>query len=845
MGTMYQLGYVRQLDMGSLQRAAQRELPHIGPDYTAPRMPSVTPSFAGKYCTDKESMTRLTSVPLHKQKPKLLGSVSLPYAKKKKHSRFSFTATASGAVLPRPTTANARATGQHASSRLSNSASVGAAAAPADDLESRLLEARLATANLFKPRTPAAQTADRLLKQAGTTAPKPCGRKLHLLPPNATGLSNERKLRLLQKAHMTETHAAITLQKCLRGNRARTEHRARTTYVSKKEKRRRKTSKSESSPSSPQTPPSAQTPSTAAPPEATARGGFNRPNPVLKAGRRQEVQQAIDMRRVFTWLDRKRDGGLDAADLHAALRSLGGPSALSLQEAQDIVWEHDDDSDGKLDWDEFRNAYARGERDVSGFAPRRFFAIVDFLLMDRDFSGSISRDEALKILFERHGNSSRMEQMISDFFDEFGGSRVQEAPDSPADYVGATFYSEKLDDKDVPEDASISFAHFYSRFGTYIPQVMSGHQLAHAYGGRARHSLSPPRSVAVSRPTLGGGRTGGPGVALRPAFRPGGGDPPRLRGSAPRFAGRPSTASTPARSAALLRVSSLGDAPPPTPPPQSQCRPTTAGAHGTISATLAARAVGPRMLGNRAQQAGAKPDRTARMAEIWLFGNKATNVEMATRASAGHGVDDVQTLKVSPAAPEMAVHATVQSSSFGRHASYRGLPAQQAAEAEAAPVAATTAEAEAREAGRQLRMEFGRRPLEDAAQETGVEIAGVEATVMAGAGLNAVRGTQGSGGAAEEEESDASAEADNTQLAASARSQVPLSGEKRQVQLSAQRKAGRELRMEHGKRPLEEAAAAIGVEIAGKEGSAAEMAGEGLNAVMAGAGLNAEVSDDR
>ena len=213
MGTMYQLGYVRQLDMGGLQRAAQRDLPHIGPEYTAPRIPSVIPSFAGKYCTDKESMTRLTAVPLHTQKPTLLGSISLPYAKKKQNSRFSFGATASGAVLPRPATANAGATGPHASSRLSNSASAGAAAAPADDLESRLLEARLATANLFKPRTPAAQTADRLLQQAVKTAPKPCGRKLHLLPPNATGLTNERKLRLLQKAHMTETHAAITLQK--------------------------------------------------------------------------------------------------------------------------------------------------------------------------------------------------------------------------------------------------------------------------------------------------------------------------------------------------------------------------------------------------------------------------------------------------------------------------------------------------------------------------------------------------------------------------------------------------------------------------------------------------------
>ena len=41
------------------------------------------------------------------------------------------------------------------------------------------------------------------------------------------------------------------------------------------------------------------------------------------------------------------------------------------------------------------------------------------------------------------------------------------------------------------------------------------------------------------------------------------------------------------------------------------------------------------MLGNRAHQAGAKPDRTARMAEIFLFGNKATDEEMATRSSAG------------------------------------------------------------------------------------------------------------------------------------------------------------------------------------------------------------------
>ena len=98
---------------------------------------------------------------------------------------------------------------------------------------------------------------------------------------------------------------------------------------------------------------------------------------------------------------------------------------------------------------------------------------------------------------------------------------------------------------------------------------MSGHQLAHAYGGRARQqeSLSPPRAAAASRPTLGGTLGGGRApVAVRPVFRPGGGDPPRLRGS--RQPPRPSTAIAPPRSSALLRVTTLGDAPPPTPPPQ-------------------------------------------------------------------------------------------------------------------------------------------------------------------------------------------------------------------------------------------------------------------------------------
>ena len=54
--------------------------------------------------------------------------------------------------------------------------------------------------------------ADRLVQQASSTAPKAgtSGRKLYLLPPYATGLSNERKLRLLQKALMTPLYLLIS-----------------------------------------------------------------------------------------------------------------------------------------------------------------------------------------------------------------------------------------------------------------------------------------------------------------------------------------------------------------------------------------------------------------------------------------------------------------------------------------------------------------------------------------------------------------------------------------------------------------------------------------------------------
>ena len=107
------------------------------------------------------------------------------------------------------------------------------------------------------------------------------------------------------------------------------------------------------------------------------------------------------LRRAFKWIDVNNDGMIDANELHAATARLGG--TLTLRQVRDIIWEVDDDLNGKLSWDEFEAAYFRCQIDATGFAPRRFFFIAEFLLMDRDFSGAITLDEAMSVLFHRQG----------------------------------------------------------------------------------------------------------------------------------------------------------------------------------------------------------------------------------------------------------------------------------------------------------------------------------------------------------------------------------------------------------------------------------------------------------
>mmetsp|Transcript_5756 Transcript_5756/g.19029 ORF Transcript_5756/g.19029 Transcript_5756/m.19029 type:complete len:119 (-) Transcript_5756:1289-1645(-) len=70
-----------------------------------------------------------------------------------------------------------------------------------------------------------------------------------------------------------------------------------------------------------------------------------------------------------------------------------------------MIWEVDDDCDKCVNWPEFQAMYHRCRNDKTGYEPRRLFNVVEFLMNDKDNDGAVSVEEAMQILFLRHGRS--------------------------------------------------------------------------------------------------------------------------------------------------------------------------------------------------------------------------------------------------------------------------------------------------------------------------------------------------------------------------------------------------------------------------------------------------------
>lgn len=118
----------------------------------------------------------------------------------------------------------------------------------------------------------------------------------------------------------------------------------------------------------------------------------------------KEAQELESLRRAFKRIDKKGDGSIDVEELLQELHFLD--YKVKQSEVALTIWEVDDDADGAIDWDEFRTMYYRIQSDQTGYEPRKLFNVVEFLMHDKNFSGSIDVDECVTILYQRLGKAS-------------------------------------------------------------------------------------------------------------------------------------------------------------------------------------------------------------------------------------------------------------------------------------------------------------------------------------------------------------------------------------------------------------------------------------------------------
>ena len=82
-----------------------------------------------------------------------------------------------------------------------------------------------------------------------------------------------------------------------------------------------------------------------------------------------------------------------------------------------IIWEVDDDLDGYVSKDEYLTMYKRVITDEVGLEPRQLYNLVQFLMYDKDFEGTVTVEETLQLLYVRHGRE-KMEDEITNLFGE-------------------------------------------------------------------------------------------------------------------------------------------------------------------------------------------------------------------------------------------------------------------------------------------------------------------------------------------------------------------------------------------------------------------------------------------
>jgi len=139
-----------------------------------------------------------------------------------------------------------------------------------------------------------------------------------------------------------------------------------------------------------------------------------------KRGEYNESQELENLQRVFQILSHQKAAVLSDKEqpkvspekLADALKKLAYKCKRT--DVEDMIWEVDEDCDGLISWDEFKAMFYRVRHDKTGWEPRRLFNVVEFMMHDKDQSGTIDMDECMEILFRRFGKE-QLEARVKEF----------------------------------------------------------------------------------------------------------------------------------------------------------------------------------------------------------------------------------------------------------------------------------------------------------------------------------------------------------------------------------------------------------------------------------------------
>jgi len=151
----------------------------------------------------------------------------------------------------------------------------------------------------------------------------------------------------------------------------------------------------------------------------------------------KEAQELESLRRTFKRINKRNDGKICTPDLTEELDFLG--HKITEKEAALTIWEVDDDNDGSIDWDEFKTMYYRVRNDDTGCEPRKLFNVVDFLMLDKNHSGSVDMDECVTLLYSRYGKDQVETELKNMKTEEHPSLKIDQANEKNVNF---SFFSE-------------------------------------------------------------------------------------------------------------------------------------------------------------------------------------------------------------------------------------------------------------------------------------------------------------------------------------------------------------------------------------------------------------------